>query len=115
MEALVADADSVVVSSICLPEIISTLTRLRREKRLDEGQYQKCKTAAVSDFNGFEVRSISSQIVQNCIEVLEQADLRAMDALHVATALEAEVDRFVSSDRRQLAAAQKFRLTVTPV
>ena len=106
------EADSVVVSSICLPEIISALSRLRGEKRLNTHQYHQCKRAAIEDVASFEVCQLSPEVLKTTITILEHSELRAADALHVASAIEAKVSRFVSSDAKQIAAAKKFNLTV---
>jgi predicted nucleic acid-binding protein len=106
------EADSVVVGSICFPEILSALSRLRREKRLNNHQYDQCKKALIADFELFEVCQLSPEVLERSVIVLEHTQLRAMDALHVASAIEAKASRFVSSDIRQAAAAKKFNLTV---
>ena len=106
------EADAVVISSICLPEIISALSRLRREKKLNTHQYSQCKRAVIQDFLAFEVCQLSSEVMKRSIDVLEQTQLRTLDALHVASAIEAGVDQFISSDIRQIAAAKKFNLKV---
>ena len=112
---LFLQAESVLVSSICLPEIISAFARLRREKKISMTQYDKCKRSAVEDFATFQICQLSPEVIRTCIALLERADLRAMDALHVACAIEAKAALFVSSDERQLAAAKKFKLTIKPV
>ena len=115
IDHLFLEADSVVVSSICLPEIISALSRLRREKKLNTHQYNQCKRAAIEDFASFEVCQLSPEVLKTTITILEHSELRAADALHVASAIEAKVSRFVSSDTKQIAAAKKFNLTVDSV
>ena len=47
--ALCQQADSLVVSVICLPELISTLSRLVREKRLSKADWRKLKGDTVAD------------------------------------------------------------------
>ena len=100
------------VSSICLPEIISALSRLRREKKLNAHQYNQCKRAVIEDFASFEVCQLSSDVLRTTINILEHCELRAADAIHVASAIEAKTARFISSDARQIAAAKKFNLAV---
>ena len=112
---LFLQAESVLVSSICLPEIISAFARLRREKKLTLVQYNRCKRGAIEDFTTFQICQLSPEVIRTCIALLERADLRAMDALHIACAIEAKASLFVSSDERQLAAAKKFSLQVNPV
>lgn len=115
VDGLFLEADSVTVSSICLPEIVSALSRLRREKKLNAHQYNQCKRAAIEDFVAFEVCPVSPEIVRTAIHVLEHSDLRASDALHVASAIHTKVSRFVSSDAKQITTAKEFNLTVNSV
>lgn len=115
VDSLFLEADSVVVSSICLPEIISALARLRREKKLNADQYNQCKRAAIEDITAFEVCLLSPEVLKTTIHVLEHSELRAADAVHVASAINAKVSRFVSSDARQISTAKEFNLTVDSV
>ena len=112
---LFLQAESVLVSSICLPEIISAFARLRREKKLNSAQYNRCKRSAIEDFTTFQICQLSLEVIRTCVTLLEHADLRAMDALHIACAIEAKASLFVSSDERQLAAAKKFKLIINPL
>ncbi len=103
------------VSIICLSEIISALNRLRREKILNKNQYKKIKSALIKDLETADLYNISSRVVQLSIYLLERYTLRAMDSFHIGCAIVAEVDLFVSSDQRQLAAAKKARLKIQRV
>ena len=115
VDQLFLKADSIVVSSICLPEIMSALARRRREKKLNTTQYSQCKRSIIEDFSAFEVCQLSPEVIRRSIILLENAELRTLDALQLACAIEAKESVFVSSDKRQLAAAKKFSLTVNPV
>lgn len=108
-------ADSLVVSVICLPELISTLSRLVREKRLTKAAYLKLKSDAMADLADVDVCQITPQILASVVSLLELHPLRAMDALHVACALASKPDVFVSADRRQLSAARKAGLKISDV
>jgi len=113
--ALCQRADSLVVSVICLPELISTLSRLVREKKLPIADYRKLKRDAMSDLADVDICQITSDIVVSVISLLESDPLRALDALHVACALAVEPDVFVAADHRQLSAAQKAGLKIADV
>lgn len=115
VDGLFLEADSVAVSSICLPEVISALSRLRREKKLNPHQYNLCKKAAVEDFVSFEVCELSPVVVRTTIHILEHSDLRAADAIHLASAINAKVSRFISSDAKQILTAKEFNLSVESV
>lgn len=113
--ALCQQADSLVISVICLPELISTLSRLLREKKLAKADYKKLKSDAMADLADVDICQLTPDILTSVVSLLESHPLRAMDALHVACALAVEPDIFVSADHRQLTAAQKAGLKVVDV
>lgn len=115
VDQLFLEADSIVVSSICLPEIMSALTRRRREKKLSTAQYNQCKRSTIEDFSSFEMRQLSPEVIRRSIILLENAELRTLDALQLACAIETKESVFVSSDKRQNVAAEKFSLKINPV
>ena len=108
--AVCQQADSLVVSVICLPELISTLSRLVREKKLARADYRKLKGDAMADLADVDICQITPDVLASVVSLLESHPLRAMDALHVACALACEPDVFVSADHRQLSAARKAGL-----
>lgn len=112
---LCQQADSLIVSVICLPELISTLSRLVREKKLTKAAYQKLKNDAIADLADVDVCQITPTVLISVISLLESYPLRAMDALHVACALAVEPDIFISADHRQLSAAKKAGLKIVDV
>ncbi len=113
--ALCLKADSLVVSVICLLELISTLSRLVREKKLAKADYRKLKGDAMADLADVDICHITSEILVSVVSLLESSPLRAMDALHVACALAVKPDIFVSADHRQLSAARKAGLKTVDV
>ena len=113
--ALCQQADSLIVSIICLPELISTLSRLLREKKLTKAAYRKLKNDAIADLADVDVCQITPNVLVSVVSLLESYPLRAMDALHVACALAVEPDIFVSADHRQLSAAKKAGLKIVDV
>ena len=108
-------AKSLAVSVICLPEILSTLTRLTRETKLTRAQYNTLKTNVVADLGDADICEITTDVMNRVIDLLESNPLRAMDAIHLASALAYQPDVFVSADHRQIAAAKKARLKVVDV
>ncbi|MFZ2301852.1 MAG: type II toxin-antitoxin system VapC family toxin [Gallionella sp.] len=112
---LCQQADNLVVSVICLPELVSTLARLLREKKLTKANYRKLKGNAMADLADVDICQITPGILVSVISLLELNPLRAMDAIHVGCALAIEPDIFVSADHRQLAAARKAGLKVADV
>ena len=113
--ALCQQADNLVVSVICLPELISTFSRLVREKKLANADYQKLKADMMADLVDVDICQITPAILASVVSLLESHPLRAMDALQVACALAVAPDRFVSADYRQLAVARKAGLNIVDV
>lgn len=113
--ALCQQADSLVVSTLCLPELISTLSRLVREKRLTKAAYKKLKADAIGDLADADICQLTPNVLASSISLLETHPPRAMDALHVASALAIAADIFASADKRQLSAAEKAGLSVLDV
>jgi uncharacterized protein len=113
--ALYARADRLMVSIICLPELISTLARLVREKRVTKANYLRLKNDVTADFADVDVSQINADVMAVTVELLESHPLRAMDAIPVACALMINADAFVSADRRQLAAARKAGMKIVDV
>ncbi|EQD80779.1 hypothetical protein B1A_00527 [mine drainage metagenome] len=112
---LCQQADSLIVSIICLPELISTVSRLLREKKITKAGYRKLKGDAMMDLEDINICQITPDVLSSVISLLETNPLRAMDALHVACAVVVETDIFVSADHRQLAAARKAGLKIVDV
>lgn len=113
--AVCQQADSLVVSVICLPELISTLSRLVRDKKLASPAYRKVKGDVMADLADVDICQITQDVLGSVVALLEVHPLRAMDALHVACALACAPDTFVSADRRQLSAARSAGLNVIDV
>ncbi len=115
VENLCAQATMLGVSSICLPEIISGLCRLRRDSILTKNQYEATKEALLRDFEDIEVCNITPTVIGQTIQILEINTLRTLDALHIGCASEWKADVFVSSDLRQVEAAKKTGLKTVKV
>ena len=115
VRALCGEADTLAVSVICLPEILSTFNRLTRERRLTPAQYKKLKRDVFSDLGDADICEITTDVMNHVVQLLESNALRAMDAIHLACAMTYQADVFLSADRRQLAAARKAGLKVTDV
>jgi len=108
-------ADDLVLSVICLPEMISTLNRLVREGKLSADDYRTTRDLFLKEIEDTEICYVTPEVVTQTIRCLENNVLRAMDALHLGCALVVEPDLFVSSDRRQIEAADKGGLTTMEV
>jgi predicted nucleic acid-binding protein len=115
VENLCAQATMLGVSSICLPEIISALCRLKRDSIITKNQYDGAKDTLLRDFEDISVCNITPSVIGQTIHILETNTLRTLDALHIGCALEWESDVFVSSDIRQISAAKKAGLKTVKV
>ena len=100
------------VSSICLPEIISALCRLRRNSVITEDQYEIAKQALLRDLEDALICNITPSVIKQSIHILETSRVQSLDALHIVCALEFEAEAFVSSDIQQLSAAKAAGLKV---
>ena len=110
VDALCMGATELALSVVCVPEIISALNRRVRERKLSRQDYAEAKQRLLEDVREAEIVNLTPLVLSTCTAVLEANSVRVMDALHVACAVRWEAELFVSSDKRQLAAARKTAL-----
>lgn len=115
VEAYCSQASTLIMSSICLPEIVSALCRLKRQSVLTEGQYRLAKQAFLRDVEDVSICNITPSVINRAIHILETNKVRTLDALHIACALELEAEAFISSDIQQLSAAKAAGLKTLKV
>ena len=108
-------AQELLLSVLAWPESISALNRLRREGALDDAQYAVIKKRFAEDLASATIVALADDVLDTAVRCLEEAALRASDAIHVASAAVAGVDCFVSADRRQCEAARAMGLAVEEV
>jgi hypothetical protein len=108
-------ATEVAVSAIAVVEIIGAFKRLARERRLDNGQFVRSKGDFLADLADMRVYDVSPRVIDRAVAALEAKPLRALDALHVGSAVVHGCDVFVSADARQCAAAAHLELAVAQV
>lgn len=109
-ERLLQNASELALCIILVPEIVSGLNRRVREGALAIADYRAAMRQLLTDVRDATILQITPFVVSRSIKLLESNNLRAMDALHVACALEWKADLFVTSDRRQLRAAKNAGL-----
>lgn len=114
-EGICSRATELGLSALCVPEIVSALSRRRREGSLTAAQYRQAKQRLLEDVSDADIIQLTPTVIATSIEILESAPLRGMDALHIACAIEWGADLFVSSDKAQLTAAKKAGLSVKSV
>ena len=115
VQELCSRATHVSLSVICFPEMISTLNRLVRERKITKEQYAGLKTAMVEDLADMEIVNVMPSVVGCAVRLLEDYPLRALDALHLGCAIEAGTDVFASADQRQLEAGRRSGVVVEDV
>ena len=103
-------ATAVALSIICVPEVLSALNRKVREGKLSSQDYAAMKARLCEDVADTDTIDLTPEVIARAAVLLETNALRAMDALHIACALEWEAELFVSSDARQISAARKAGL-----
>lgn len=105
LDDLLQHASTLALSVILVPEIISGLNRRLREGFLTDNNYGNAKKQLLDDVRDATVLQVTPAVISKSVKLLENNVLRAMDALHVACALEWQADLFVTSERRQFDAA----------
>lgn len=105
LDRLLQNAAKLALCIILVPEIVSGLNRRMREGTLDIKGYRAVRKQLLADVRDATILQITPSVISRSVELLENNVLRAMDALHVACALEWQADLFVTSDRRQMTAA----------
>lgn len=109
------EASEVGLSIICFPEILSALNRKVRDKSISNKNYTIAKNRLSEELSDIEIINITPKVVAKAALLLETNPLRAMDAMHVACAIEWDADLFVTSDRRQADAAKNAKLRIESV
>ncbi|MCA1795199.1 MAG: type II toxin-antitoxin system VapC family toxin [Desulfobacteraceae bacterium] len=110
LDHLLQRASQLGLCTIVLPEIISGLNRRRREQLLSLDDYRTIKKNLIEDIHDAIVLQVTPSVISHSVNLLETNTLRAMDALHIACALEWQAELFATADRRQLTAAQNAGL-----
>ncbi len=103
-------ASELALCIILMPEIISGLNRRLRERVITAKDYKNLKDQLLEDVHDASIIQITPSVISHAVKLLEQNTLRAMDALHVACALEWKSDLFLTSDKRQFLAAKNAGL-----
>ena len=108
-------ASEVLLSGIALAEIVSGFCRLQREAQITDSQYRQLKSLLLADVEDAAICDLTPMVLAQAISSLEANVLRGMDAIHIGSALVLKAEPFVTSDQRQLAAAQRCGLRVVSV
>ncbi len=106
------EAEDIILSALVLPELISACSRCLREGRISSRGYGRLKRDIHADLAQSGLVGLTPEVLEKAVFCLERAALRASDAVHVATALLAAPDLFLTADRRQGRAARELGLPV---
>ena len=106
VESILQETSQLAVSIIAVPEILSGLNRRVREGSITSADYVEVKKHLADDMTDMITIQLVPEVIATCIKLLEKTPLRAMEALHVACAVEWNAGLFVTSDKRQLPAAR---------
>lgn len=110
VDALCGQASELGLSIICVPEILSALNRRVRGGLLPHRQYELAKHHLLEDIRDAAIIDLTPPVISACTNILETSPVRAMDALHMACAMEWKTELFVSAGERQISAARKAGL-----
>ncbi|MBL4904349.1 MAG: type II toxin-antitoxin system VapC family toxin [Desulfocapsa sp.] len=110
LDILLQHASELALSIIVVPEIISALNRRLQEHALTDKEYQMLTRQLLDDVHDATILQLTPAAIAQSVKLLEMNVLQAMDALHVACALEWKADLFVTSDKKQLDAAMQADL-----
>lgn len=110
-------ASIVVTSRIAYPEARAALARRRREKGLAPTALSRAVSALSRDFSHIVVVELSEKVASKAGDLAERQALRGFDAIHLASALEAQeligaATEFLCFDDRLRAAAISEGLAV---
>ena len=103
-------ASAVVVAAHCLTEVASAFHRQRHDGLLSDDDYDAMMQRVQREFSEFEVIVLDRRVEAFAIAAMRRARLRAMDALHVGTAMASGISLFVTADPRQADAAKAVGL-----
>ncbi len=110
VETLFMAATELAVSVVCIPEVVSALNRRVRERDLSRRQYETAKDNVFEDARDADIVNLTPEAIATCTTILEKSPVGAMDALHIACAVQWGAELFVSADQRQVSAARKAGL-----
>jgi predicted nucleic acid-binding protein len=106
MDLLGSKAGVAVVSELTLPELSSAFRRAANGKRLSMEKARELLGRAREDLDLLSVAKLDSMVLARAVHLAMSQDLRALDAIHLATALEMDCSHMVSSDHDLLTASK---------
>ncbi len=108
-------ADEVLSSAVCVPEIASVFQRWKREKKLTGDLYHLLKGEFASDIEQATLVEPNADILREAVFCIEKTGLKTLDAIHLASAIKTGCDLFLSADIQQQKAARLMGLRVEEI
>jgi len=111
-ETIWNSADVPSASRLLEVEAYSTLAHAHRIRRLTATQFESAKRELKILWTHLMIIELTSQIAERACEFAEMMELRALDAVHLASAITVSAGVLTSADRRLCVAAQTVGLHV---
>ena len=102
----------VATSRVSYAEMISVLARCLRADRLSPAAYRVQKKAFLDDWTGMFVVELTAEVLSEAARLIERHGLRALDAIHLCSALWIGEPAFACFDDRLRNAAAAEGLAV---
>jgi predicted nucleic acid-binding protein len=115
LDAYLRGRRDLMISELCITEVIWAAARRKREGDLDSKQANKLRDALLADAGSgcFRRLDITPEIHRDAERMLLSSNslaLRTLDALHIALALSAEAQLVITFDQRMADAAALYGL-----
>jgi uncharacterized protein len=110
LESFLVGRTDLMISDLCITEVISAVARRRREGALDAKQANEIRRAILDDaksasFRRLDLTPTVHREAERMLLSSQSVYLRTLDALHVAIALSGPAARLITFDDRMKAAA----------
>lgn len=105
MEALAGRASAIATSWLAYAEARSAFARKRREKDLTDLEYHFAIAALERDWDTYLTIDVAAKIVRDAGRLAEKHALKALDAVHLASALSVKEDQELSFQSLVLSSA----------
>ena len=119
LNRLVAGRRDLLVSDLSITEIVSSLSRRRREGAVETAKVSRLHRALLGHmeagiYRRVELVSATHREAERMLLSVEGVALRAADALHLALAVSGDASSVLTYDRRLASAASAIGLNVFP-
>lgn len=122
LNAIISGKATGIISSLVLPETISSINRKKNEGFIEKSNFEKILSVFYEELKYFKILPIDEQKIISAVSLILKHNLNSADALHLTSALSekhlitpGEDYFFVCCDKRLLIAAKKEKLkTLNP-